>query len=504
MKAAPRLGAGLDDAATLATRRCERAARSARADGDARAPARRRRASTPWRRAPCAKRQRRASSSAACSARPGCKRARARRRRRGAAQLPQRARALRHRRRARGRHGHRRRLARARAQRRGRHRAPRVAAVRRDPPDRASSSTHGVTPQGGAEAAASRARRAFGAQLPRARLARRAAHRLGRNVHEPRRHSLCAAGDPHGARRCTARAVPRVDLEHILDMLCGHVAGGAARRCPGLNAGRADIIVAGLAVAAEVLARLEARELVVSRYGIREGLLLESARVMPTIADPGEARARSVRRLRRALPRRGAALDARAAARAAAVRRARRAARLRTGGPRRRSPTRRCCTTSGYHISYERHHKHSYHLISHAELLGMSPAEQVVVANVARYHRGARAAPQAPRTSAVLDRRCGGGSAAVGDPARGGRPRPRPRRARWPASRCAGSQRAIRITPVPRNASRSRCDSRCGARAGSRGCSRRSRACRWRSSRRTVASSSTSASRRRRAARRRT
>src|SRR5690348_4107359 len=43
----------------------------------------------------------------------------------------------------------------------------------------------------------------------------------------------------------------------------------------------------------------------------------------------------------------------------------------------------------GYHISYDRHHKHSYHLIVHAELLGVAPAEQVVIANVARYHRGA-------------------------------------------------------------------------------------------------------------------
>jgi exopolyphosphatase/guanosine-5'-triphosphate,3'-diphosphate pyrophosphatase len=44
----------------------------------------------------------------------------------------------------------------------------------------------------------------------------------------------------------------------------------------------------------------------------------------------------------------------------------------------------------GYHINYEDHHKHSYHLISHAELLGMTPVEQVIVANVARYHRGPR------------------------------------------------------------------------------------------------------------------
>ncbi|MDQ6634160.1 MAG: HD domain-containing protein, partial [Gemmatimonadota bacterium] len=43
----------------------------------------------------------------------------------------------------------------------------------------------------------------------------------------------------------------------------------------------------------------------------------------------------------------------------------------------------------GYHINYDRHHKHSYHLILHAELLGIAPSEQVAIANVARYHRGA-------------------------------------------------------------------------------------------------------------------
>ena len=64
---------------------------------------------------------------------------------------------------------------------------------------------------------------------------------------------------------------------------------------PGLNPARSDIIVAGLAVAAEVLARFDPRDLLVSGYGIREGLLLESARVMPVVADPGAARERSVR-----------------------------------------------------------------------------------------------------------------------------------------------------------------------------------------------------------------
>jgi exopolyphosphatase/guanosine-5'-triphosphate,3'-diphosphate pyrophosphatase len=44
----------------------------------------------------------------------------------------------------------------------------------------------------------------------------------------------------------------------------------------------------------------------------------------------------------------------------------------------------------GYFISYDRHHKHSYHLIRHAELFDFSPREREIVANLARYHRKAR------------------------------------------------------------------------------------------------------------------
>ena len=188
------------------------------------------------------------------------------------------------------------------------------------------------------------------------------------------------------ARNVHATAVPRVEVEHILDTLAA-ASADERRNIAGLNPERADIIVAGLAVAAEVLARIEAREVQVSRYGIREGLLLEAARVTPTVADPGVARERSVRefgercrfevphaehvqrlalRLFDALgPRLGCAPEERAELADAAL-----------------------LHDVGYHISYDRHHKHAYHLIVHAELLGITPAEQIVIANVARYHRG--------------------------------------------------------------------------------------------------------------------
>ena len=189
------------------------------------------------------------------------------------------------------------------------------------------------------------------------------------------------------ARNVHATPVSRVDVEHILDALAAMPAD-ERRSVDGLSTERADIIVAGIAVAAEVMARLEAREVHVSRYGIREGLLLEIARVTPSVADPGEARERSVREFaERCHYEVGHATQVQ-----------RLALRLfdalgtRLGCP----PSERQTLADaallhdvGYHINYDRHHKHSYHLILHAELLGITPEEQVVIANVARYHRGA-------------------------------------------------------------------------------------------------------------------
>ena len=189
------------------------------------------------------------------------------------------------------------------------------------------------------------------------------------------------------AKTVHGTVIPRIELEHIVDML--HNMSPAERQgVPGLSAARSDIILGGLAVAAEVAARVEAKELVVSAYGIREGILLESAHVAPSPADPGEARERSVRELAERThyeerhskhvqklslqlfdaigQRLGCTPDDRKLLSDAAL-----------------------LHDIGYHISYDKHNKHSSHLIEHAELLGMTPIEQIVVANVARYHRGA-------------------------------------------------------------------------------------------------------------------
>ncbi|AUX45398.1 exopolyphosphatase [Sorangium cellulosum] len=41
----------------------------------------------------------------------------------------------------------------------------------------------------------------------------------------------------------------------------------------------------------------------------------------------------------------------------------------------------------GDFVRYEGHHKHSYYIIIHSDLMGLSPEERALVANIARYHR---------------------------------------------------------------------------------------------------------------------
>jgi len=254
------------------------------------------------------------------------------------------------------------------------------------------------------------------------------------------------------ARSVHGTSVPRVELEHILEMLA-EMNPEERSHVEGLNAGRADIIVAGLAVAAEVMARLDARELTVSRYGIREGILLEAARVSPTIADPGEAHDRSMSDF--ATRCHYEAPHAKTVQTIALALFDSLGERLGcTAEDRRLLADAALLHDIGYHISYERHHKHSYHLILHADLLGITPSDQVVVANVARYHRGpaprkkhrnfAALGPalrrRIKRLSAILrfadglDRGHVGAVASV--------------KVRW-------LKRAIRITPVPAHPSHS-------------------------------------------------
>jgi exopolyphosphatase/guanosine-5'-triphosphate,3'-diphosphate pyrophosphatase len=81
------------------------------------------------------------------------------------------------------------------------------------------------------------------------------------------------AGQPiHGVE------VSSSEIEEILQRLSA-MGSEQRRQVPGLRPERADIIVAGVAVAAELLDRLNRASVLVNGYGLREGLLLEMAGV---------------------------------------------------------------------------------------------------------------------------------------------------------------------------------------------------------------------------------
>ena len=259
------------------------------------------------------------------------------------------------------------------------------------------------------------------------------------------------------------------------------------REVPGLNPERADIIVAGLAVAAEVLRRLEARELVVSRYGIREGLLLEAARVAPTIADPGEARARSVRRLRRSAAtsssrtrrtcrRSRSRCSTRSASDSAADRDDRDAA-LRRGAAARRRLSHQLRAAPQALVSSDPARRPARHAAVGA---GRDRERRALSSRQPRRRRSTA-------TSACSTRRCAAGSSGLSAILRIADGFDRGHVSAVAELKVRWMQRAIRITPVPRDAAREHAardvgrEPKVGAARGGR------RTCRSRSSRRTDA-----------------
>ena len=55
----------------------------------------------------------------------------------------------------------------------------------------------------------------------------------------------------------------------------------------------------------------------------------------------------------------------------------------------------------GYFISMQKHHKHSHYIISNSEIVGLTPAERLIVAGISRYHRKATPDPAHPEYEAL-------------------------------------------------------------------------------------------------------
>lgn len=183
--------------------------------------------------------------------------------------------------------------------------------------------------------------------------------------------------------------VTRAEVRHLLDRL-RKMPAKARRNVPGLSPDRADIIVAGIAVVDCIMSHFDVNTLQVHSGGVRDGLLLTMVDQSLGSVSPGT-------------PDQIAAIERFAAGCGVDLPHLQHVSRLAVSLYQQLTPVfglpledERLLAAAallqdvGYLINYERHHKHSYHLILNSGLPGFSPADLEIIANVARYHRGAR------------------------------------------------------------------------------------------------------------------
>jgi exopolyphosphatase/guanosine-5'-triphosphate,3'-diphosphate pyrophosphatase len=177
--------------------------------------------------------------------------------------------------------------------------------------------------------------------------------------------------------RRVRKEVREMDLEQRLAM-------------PGLDPRRADLVVAGSALLDTILQRLEAEELTLCDLALREGLVLDYVRrnkkQIAQVDRIPDVRRRSTIELAERCN--YYAVHAQQVARLAlALFDQTRALHGLTDREREWLEFASLMHDLGVHISYPRHHRHSYYLIKNGDLRGFEPAEIEVMALVARYHR---------------------------------------------------------------------------------------------------------------------
>ncbi|TWT94792.1 Exopolyphosphatase [Botrimarina colliarenosi] len=194
----------------------------------------------------------------------------------------------------------------------------------------------------------------------------------------------------------TARGyrVNRADLNHLVADLA-RMTLEERSKVSGLNPRRADIIMAGLLVIDRILKHFRINEVQVHTGGVRDGLLLTMVEESLVGTHPLTATERRDA-VERFAERCGADLPhARHVARLSSRLLEELSEHLEPSLSLRPSDktlveTAALLANVGYLVNFDGHHKHSYHLIINSDLPGFERDDLRVVANVARYHRGAR------------------------------------------------------------------------------------------------------------------
>jgi exopolyphosphatase/guanosine-5'-triphosphate,3'-diphosphate pyrophosphatase len=195
------------------------------------------------------------------------------------------------------------------------------------------------------------------------------------------------------------------DLASVVAELLSHRTPGARARLRGLEAGRADIIVAGALILETVATTFGIERITFSEAALRDGVLLDtmsrlsgdrlgplhhlrdvsmrSIRQLAERCDDDPAHSAHVARLAVDLfdglaPLHGLDATAREYLEAGAL-----------------------LANVGLVVAHSKHHLHAYYVIRNSELAGLTDAEIEVIAQIARYHRKSAPKPSHPEYSAL-------------------------------------------------------------------------------------------------------
>jgi exopolyphosphatase / guanosine-5'-triphosphate,3'-diphosphate pyrophosphatase len=192
-------------------------------------------------------------------------------------------------------------------------------------------------------------------------------------------------------------------LKQVAKVLCD-LPLDKRRKVPGINPERADIIIGGAVVLDMLMQDLQLSEIAISERGLRDGLLVDYlSRRQPDYWHTS-VRQRSVMQLGRVC-----GFDEAHAQNVAALALelfdSARDVRLHRLGATERELLHYAALLHdvGAFLSYNRHHVHSYYIISNAEMLGFDQTETAIIAATALFHRKGLAGRKRPEFVA-LDR----------------------------------------------------------------------------------------------------
>jgi exopolyphosphatase / guanosine-5'-triphosphate,3'-diphosphate pyrophosphatase len=179
------------------------------------------------------------------------------------------------------------------------------------------------------------------------------------------------------------------DLQDVINLLLSKKNIQERAKIDGLDPIRADIIIAGALILEQIFSELKIREMTISDYALREGVILNSIYKEPGINKTfifSNIRNKSVQHLMEIYnteqkhARQVTSLSLSLFDQLNNIHKLGR-------DEREYLESASLLHDIGYYISHTQHHRHSYYLIRNAELPGFNDHEIEIIANVARYHR---------------------------------------------------------------------------------------------------------------------